>query len=162
MSTTYLTTEELSQRIKYSARYIRNVLKNSVFLEGVHFIRPFGGRKVLYLWEIIEADMTSSSNTQDLMHKLLLAGDCSIDIISDFFPFDRRTLQRRLKANNTSYQQLLDAVRLSVAKHHLADSEISVTRLSELLDYSEQSVFSRAFKKATGLSPNQWRSQHSR
>ena len=67
MSTTYLTTEELSQRIKYSARYIRNVLKNSIFLEGVHFIRPFGGRKVLYLWEIIEADMTSSSNTQDLM-----------------------------------------------------------------------------------------------
>ena len=99
---------------------------------------------------------------QDLMHKLLLAGDCSIDIISDFFPFDRRTLQRRLKAKNTSYQQLLDAVRLSVAKHHLTDSEISVTRLSELLDYSEQSVFSRAFKKATGLSPNQWRSQHSR
>lgn len=67
MDTTYLTTEELSQRIKYSARYISNVLKNSIFLEGVHFIRPFGGRKVLYLWEIIEADMTSSSNTQDLM-----------------------------------------------------------------------------------------------
>ena len=65
-------------------------------------------------------------------------------------------------SSNTSYQQLLDAVRLSVAKHHLADSEISVTRLSELLDYSEQSVFSRDFKKATGLSPYQWRSQHSR
>lgn len=67
MSTTYLTTAELSQRIKYDSRYINNVLKDSVLLEGVHFIRPFGGRKVLYLWEIIEADMTSSSNTQDLM-----------------------------------------------------------------------------------------------
>lgn len=67
MNTTYLTTAELSQRIKYDSRYINNVLKDSVLLEGVHFIRPFGGRKVLYLWEIIEADMTSSSNTQDLM-----------------------------------------------------------------------------------------------
>jgi len=66
MNTTYLTTAELSQRIKYDSRYINNVLKDSVFLEGVHFIRPFG-RKVLYLWEIIEADMTNSSNTQDLM-----------------------------------------------------------------------------------------------
>ena len=67
MNTTYLTTAELSQRIKYDSRYINNVLKDSVLLEGVHFIRPFGGRKVLYLWEIIESDMTSSSNTQDLM-----------------------------------------------------------------------------------------------
>ena len=103
-----------------------------------------------------------AEEVQDLMHKLLLAGDCSIEIIADFFPFDKRTLQRRLKANNTSYQQLLDAVRLSIATHHLADSEISVTQLSELLGYSRQSVFSHAFKKATGLSPNHWRSQHSR
>lgn len=37
MSHTYLTTEELSMRIKYDARTIRNQLKDSVFLEGVHY-----------------------------------------------------------------------------------------------------------------------------
>lgn len=57
MSYTYLTTEELSERIKYDPRTIRNCLKDSVLIEGVHYIRPFGGRKILYLWEKIEKDM---------------------------------------------------------------------------------------------------------
>ena len=56
-STTYLTTSELSDRIKYDCRTIRERLKDSVLLEGVHYIRPFGGRKILYLWEAIEEDM---------------------------------------------------------------------------------------------------------
>ena len=53
----YLTTDELAQRIKYDARTIRERLKDSVLLEGVHYIRPFGGRKILYIWERIAADM---------------------------------------------------------------------------------------------------------
>ena len=57
MSQTYLTTEELSERIKYDVRTIRNQLKGSVLLEGVHYVRPFGGRKILYIWEKIESHM---------------------------------------------------------------------------------------------------------
>jgi len=53
----YLTTDELSERIKYDPRTIRTRLKDSVLLEGVHYIRPFGGRKILYIWEKIEKDM---------------------------------------------------------------------------------------------------------
>lgn len=62
---TYLTTEELSSRIKYDARTIRNRLKDSVLLEGVHYIRPFGGRKILYLWEAIERDMQRQPDELD-------------------------------------------------------------------------------------------------
>ena len=57
MTKTYLTTDELSNRIKYDARTIRERLKDSVLLEGIHYIRPFGGRKILYIWEKIESDM---------------------------------------------------------------------------------------------------------
>ena len=57
MSITYLTTDELSSKIKYDPRTIRDRLKDSVLLEGVHYIRPFGGRKILYIWENIEQDM---------------------------------------------------------------------------------------------------------
>jgi phage protein U len=46
MSQTYLATDELSSRIKYDSRTIRERLKDSVLLEGVHYIRPFGGRKI--------------------------------------------------------------------------------------------------------------------
>lgn len=54
---TYLTTDELSSRIKYDVRTIRERLKDSVLLEGVHYLRPFGGRKILFVWETIERDM---------------------------------------------------------------------------------------------------------
>ena len=61
MQVTYLTTEELSSRIKYDQRTIRERLKDSVLLEGKHYVRPFGGRKILYLWENIERDMAAVS-----------------------------------------------------------------------------------------------------
>ena len=63
MSATYLTTEELASRIRYDARTIREQLKDSVLLEGTHYVRPFGGRKILFIWETIERDMVRSART---------------------------------------------------------------------------------------------------
>ena len=60
MTFTSLTTEELAARIKYDTATIRNQLKDSVLIEGIHYIRPFGGRKILYVWEQIEKDMKKS------------------------------------------------------------------------------------------------------
>ena len=62
---TFLTTEELSARIKYDVRTIRERLKDSVLLEGVHYIRPFGGRKILFLWEAIARDIGSCTGNPD-------------------------------------------------------------------------------------------------
>ncbi len=50
----YLTTEELASRIKYEARYIREKLKDRVFKKGVHYIKPFNGRRILFVWNEIE------------------------------------------------------------------------------------------------------------
>ena len=61
MSLTYLTTDELSGVIKYDSRTIRERLKDSVLIEGIHYIRPFGGRKLLFVWETIEQDMPKVS-----------------------------------------------------------------------------------------------------
>jgi len=58
---TYLTTDELASRIKYDSRTIRERLKDTVLLEGRHYFRPFGGRKILYVWEAIQADMIKAS-----------------------------------------------------------------------------------------------------
>ena len=64
---TFLTTQELSERIKYDTRTIRDRLKDSVLIEGIHYIRPFGGRKILYIWEIIASDMCKfSMSTMDI------------------------------------------------------------------------------------------------
>lgn len=76
MTETYLTTEELSARIKYDTRTIRDRLKDSVLLEGVHYFRPFGGRKILYIWEAIERDMFNHAKTPPLMIPMANGGVC--------------------------------------------------------------------------------------
>jgi hypothetical protein len=63
MPSEFLTTEELSARIKYDVRTIRERLKDSVLLEGVHYIRPFGGRKILFVWDRIAEDMAKPSSS---------------------------------------------------------------------------------------------------
>ncbi|MDO5542049.1 MAG: hypothetical protein Q4F77_01950 [Acinetobacter sp.] len=49
MTYTYMTAQQLAEKIHYDARTIRNQLKDSIFLEGIHYIRPFGGRKILFV-----------------------------------------------------------------------------------------------------------------
>ncbi|MCO8094024.1 hypothetical protein EVX74_001060 [Acinetobacter lwoffii] len=70
MNLIYITTKELAERIHYNERTIRNQLKDSVLIEGIHYIRPFGGRKILYVWERIEEDMTKT--TLGSLHSLQL------------------------------------------------------------------------------------------
>ena len=61
MNKTYLTTAQLASRLPYDVRTIRERLKDSVLLEGRHYIRPFGRRKILYVWEHIEEDMYATA-----------------------------------------------------------------------------------------------------
>ncbi|MCM8855907.1 MAG: hypothetical protein LC541_10920 [Candidatus Thiodiazotropha sp.] len=77
MSITYLTTEELSEKIKYDQRTIRERLKDSVLIEGVHYIRPFGGRKILYLWEQIEVDMVTATRDHGFVIPMANGGVCN-------------------------------------------------------------------------------------
>ena len=61
MTYTYLTAQQLAEKIQYDARTIRNQMKDTVLIENIHYIRPFGGRKILYVWERIEEDMTKTT-----------------------------------------------------------------------------------------------------
>lgn len=88
-SNVYLTKSELSQLIN-PFRSIRERLKNSVLIEGVHYIRPFGGRKILYDWEAIQQDMRKFSQqlmvSTDATHRA-----CKPQSLSDE-PYGRQAL----------------------------------------------------------------------
>ena len=74
MNQTYLTTDQLAGLIHYDARTIRNRLKDAVLLEGVHYIRPFGGRKLLFIWEAIQRDIGKFSASRAPMGQVANAG----------------------------------------------------------------------------------------
>lgn len=77
MSQTFLTTDELAKIIKYDSRTIRNRLKDSVLIEGIHYVRPFGGRKILYLWEAIERELLKHSQENTLGIPMANGGLCN-------------------------------------------------------------------------------------
>ncbi len=76
MNKTLLTADELAERIKFSAAYINHGLKNTVFLEGIHYIRPFGGRKVFYIWEAVEQEMFKVTVRPPMVIPMAKGGTC--------------------------------------------------------------------------------------
>ena len=68
----YLTTEELSMRIKYDPKYIRERMKDKIFKKGIHYIKPFGGRKILFVWNEIEKIINICAEEKDPMSKIML------------------------------------------------------------------------------------------
>lgn len=76
MPQTLLNAKELSQRIKFSATYINHTLKDNVFIEGVHYIKPFGGRKIFYIWEAIEKELFKPSSPTQFIIPMARGGVC--------------------------------------------------------------------------------------
>lgn len=68
-----------------------------------------------------------------------------------------RTLQRRLHAEQTSFQALLDGARRELARKYLADEHYSLGQVADLLGFVDQSNFFRACKRWFGLPPGQYR-----
>lgn len=69
----------------------------------------------------------------------------------------KRSLQRRLKAEKTTFQEILDQIRKNLALDYLQNSKIPIKEISFLLGYNEVSAFSRALKRWTNRAPNSYR-----
>jgi AraC-like DNA-binding protein len=95
-----------------------------------------------------------------ILRKQISNGKCSIDTISAYLPYERRTLQRKLEKYGTSYQQLLDEVRFEKAVELLKTSDMGIARIADILGYKNPSVFSKAFKKQCNLSPANWKKEN--
>jgi AraC-like DNA-binding protein len=68
-----------------------------------------------------------------------------------------RTLQRRLRDEHTTFQDLLDAVRHELALVHVGKQAASIDEIAWLLGFSNGSAFHRAFKRWTGVTPGEFR-----
>ncbi|MFT4520813.1 MAG: AraC-like DNA-binding protein, partial [Halioglobus sp.] len=68
-----------------------------------------------------------------------------------------RTLIRRLKREETSYKQILEALRREYAQRLLCDARLTAAEVGEILGYGEAANFGRAFRRWYGQSPAAWR-----
>ena len=71
-----------------------------------------------------------------------------------------RTLQRKLRDENTSYRELSDSIRYELASTLLKYKDLTISEIAYKLGYSELKGFRRAFKQWSGVNPMDYRSTH--
>lgn len=81
------------------------------------------------------------------------------ELIADQMGMHIRNLHRKLAEEGSSYQQILDQVRLELATEFLRDLRLSVEDIALRLGYSEGHSFIRAFKRQAGVTPGRYRQQ---
>lgn len=91
--------------------------------------------------------------TEVVVRALLPFVPCDLGTIAGHLRLSRRTLQRRLKEQGTSFETIVSQVRADLAASYLQDSDLSITQIAEVLQYSETCAFSRSFKGHFGVSP---------
>jgi AraC-like DNA-binding protein len=84
-------------------------------------------------------------------------GETEIQSVARSLATSARSLQRRLSAAGTSYQELLDSTRREAATGYLQDRRLSIGEVAYLLGYSEPPAFHRAFKRWNGITPQEFR-----
>ncbi len=86
-------------------------------------------------------------------------GYLKLDQMAESLHMSSRTLKRRLQQRGTSFQDLLDLVRMGQAKRLLFETSQSIDAIASTLGYSDASNFSRAFKRKEGVTPAVYRRQ---
>lgn len=81
-----------------------------------------------------------------------------LESVAKFLDLNPKKLQRLLKDEVTSYSQILDDTRQSIAKRLLRDSDISIRRMAGMLDYKSSEAFIAAAKRWFGKTPSKYRS----
>ncbi len=92
-----------------------------------------------------------------LIRGFLISNDCNMQQIADILGMHRRTLQRRLKEEGSSFEELKDTAKRDRADMLLARDDISLTDVAFMLGYSESSTFSRKARGWFGMSPSAYR-----
>ncbi|WP_231878957.1 AraC family transcriptional regulator [Collimonas arenae] len=91
--------------------------------------------------------------------RLIRSGEPELERVANELHVSPRTLHRRLEAGGTNFRMLREDIRQRLAEHYLADPRLQLADIAQLLGYSEQSTFTRSFRRWTGLAPNSYRQQ---
>ena len=85
--------------------------------------------------------------------------DLGTDKVAEICGINKRTLARRLQARGTSLREELKELRMSRAEKTLSGTDLRIHEVAVMVGYTNPTVFSRAFKRWTGMSPRLYRTK---
>jgi AraC-like DNA-binding protein len=102
-------------------------------------------------------DRVWTDRVKHAIRPLLLRGLATTSDMAGLLDVNLRTLSRRLAAENTTFQQILEEVRYAMARELLEITELHIGEIASALAYAEHSNFSEAFRRWSGVTPSEWR-----
>ena len=103
------------------------------------------------------ADLPLAERISRLLRAMLAGRRCTAPLVAERLGLSRRTMERRLAAEGTSFHILLDKVRGEVARGQLTGSRRSSTEIAELLGFASAAAFTAWFTTQFGLPPQTWK-----
>jgi AraC-like DNA-binding protein len=97
-----------------------------------------------------------ATEVRKLLIELLPSGDANQEVIAGQMNRSLSTLQRQLSAENTNYKEIRENTRRDLAEQYVREGHYSLSQIAYLLGFSDQSNFSRAFRRWTGQSPGSY------
>lgn len=110
--------------------------------------------------ELLEKMPVSTLSATDQVRRLLLSspmGTLTMDDVARAMFITRRTLQRRLGREGTSYRDIIEKLGADLAVRHLLESRMTVEAVATLLGYYDTAAFRKAFRRWHGCSPSAYR-----
>jgi AraC-like DNA-binding protein len=105
------------------------------------------------------ARSTLRPSVENAMAPLLPHGKANAVEIARRIGMSHRTLARRLSVEGLTFSEIAEEMKQDLAKHYLGDSDLPISQIAWLLGYREVSAFTHAFKRWTGMTPRQSRTQ---
>jgi len=100
---------------------------------------------------------SKADSVRGIIRAQLIGGNPGIDRAAAMLGMHPRTLARRLAAEGATFRGLVQEVRFETADKLINETNVSISRIAELLGYSDQTAFSRAFSNRYGLPPSRVR-----
>ena len=123
-----------------------------------------GNREIASEHDKIMQNYIAALDTEDIVNRVkriilqkLPSENCTKGQIASELAMSPSALQQKLAALDTSFQDLLNQMRKSLALDYMEQSRISITEMSFLLGFNDTSSFTRAFRRWTGKSPREYR-----
>jgi AraC-like DNA-binding protein len=99
------------------------------------------------------ANGTVRAAVENEVEKRLSGGKAKKQTVAKALALSARTLSRRLADEGTSYEEIVDQLRQTLALQYIKDRSISISQIAWLLGYEGATSFNHAFKRWTGRSP---------
>jgi AraC-like DNA-binding protein len=102
---------------------------------------------------------TIRATVENEAHKLLPHGNAKKETIAGNLAMSARTLSRRLADEGTSFDEVVDQLRRSLALEYIKEPGVSLSQIAWLLGYEGSTSFNHAFRRWTGRSPSAARAE---